>query len=197
MWFENKDAAPGAKAGYAALAVCALLDGCLCHFTNSAQFLPIQWSLVCYSDGRMTTLKQFLSQIHLWNHQSKPACLFYWSAFISFHFPFTFEMLKKLYSCILFLPSKRFQVSSLFFAFIVVTCTFIYIYIFLDIVFSVSIILHVFLFSGLIIWYWIICWCSLSWERVFLPFSEFFQVPVFLRVMLKSFPLSLWHVYCY
>lgn len=128
--------------------------------------------------------------------QSKPAYLFYWSAFISFHFPFTFEMLKKLYSCILFLPSKRFQVSSLFFAFIVVACMCIYIYIPRYSLLSLNNITCILVFRANHLVLDNLLVLSFLGKSIS-PFLSIFSGALFLRVMLKSFPLSLWHVYCY
>lgn len=116
--------------------------------------------------------------------------------FISFHFPFIFEMLRKLYSSILVLPSQRFQVHGLFFSFIAVTCMCIYIcipkYSILSLnditcilVFRVN---HLVLNNQLVLSFL---------GKMISPFLIISQVPVVLSVMLKSFPRSLWHAYCY
>lgn len=48
-----------------------------------------------------------------------------------------------------------------------------YIHKYVNITYSVSIMLIVCVLSGFTIWYWIINWCTLPWERLFSVFSAF------------------------
>lgn len=110
--------------------------------------------------------------------------------FISFHFPFIFEMLRKLYSSVLVLLSKRFQVHGLFFSFIAVTCMCIYICIPKYSILSLNNITCILVFRAnhLVLDNQLV----LSFlGKMISPLLIIFQVPVALSVMLKSFPHSL------